>query len=155
MKYSLKKLLLVTAGAALAIWFVRSMYVVLTQIETRENVPSVDWLPDTASNVSYYRSYLNTAYEFDISESGFRSWSRWDVTEISEPVTIERYSQLSKCPEPNATDEEWEAYFMADSERSATIDDGLYYGYRQDDFGGVWVAYDRKRGRAFFQSAHR
>jgi hypothetical protein len=130
MRYSIKKLLIATAAIALAIWFVRSAYIGFTEVESGESVPSVSWLLAAASNVSYYRSYMNTAYEFDISESGFRSWSRWDVKEISEPVTITRYSSFAnRLAEPgsNATLEEMMAYAIAASEQSATIRDGLYY----------------------------
>ncbi len=44
---------------------------------------------------------------------------------------------------------------MAYSEQSAIIKDGLYYGYTQNNGGGVWVAYDREYGRAYFRSSPR
>ena len=43
----------------------------LTRVEIGQSVPSVSWLPNTASRVFYYRSYPRTAYEFDIDEQGF------------------------------------------------------------------------------------
>lgn len=158
MKYSIKTLLLTTAAIAVAVWFMRSAYIGFTRIENGENVATVDWLPDAAANISYYRSYAHTAYEFDITEAAFRSWSRWAVEELDEPVRIERYSRFSKRlldPPPNATDEELQAHAMAYSEQSAIIEDGLYYAYTQNNGGGVWVAYDRKYGRAYFRSSAR
>ena len=158
MTFSLKKLLLATTVIAAAVWFARSAYQGFTQIEQGENASSVDWLPDKASHVSYFRSYMNTAYEFDIDEDGFRKWSRWDTAEIRDPVTITRYSYFAK-PRPelasDATAAEYQAYLTTMTERSATISDGLYYGYLQSNGGGVWVAYDRETGRAYYQSSPR
>jgi hypothetical protein len=101
---------------------------------------------------------MNTAYEFDISESGFRDWSRWDVTEIEEPVGLSRYLAFS-TPSPiepqNPTTEQMEAFALEYSRRSVTIHNGLYYGHTQNNGGGVWVGYDRTSGRAYYQSAPR
>ena len=158
MRFSIKKLLVITAGIAFAVWFVHSAYVGVTAIETGENVSFVDWLPETASNVSFYRSYMYTAYEFDITESEFIKWSSWDLAEISDPVSLARYKLLdTEIPDlgSNPSDDDVEAFMTARAEQTATIDDGLYYGYLQDNGGGVWAGYDRKRGRAFYQSAPR
>lgn len=158
MRFSLRRLLLFTALIACATWFVRSAYLGLTQIDTAESVASVDWLPVSATNVSYYRSYMNTAYEFDIDEAGFRDWSRWDVAEITAPVGLSRYLAFSTPPPPeplNATEEEQTAFLNAYYKRSVKISNGLYYGHSQSNGGGVWVGYDRRTGRAYYQSAPR
>jgi hypothetical protein len=158
MQFSIRSLLICTALFALGVWFVRSAYLGFTQVETGEAVRSVDWLPEAASNVSYFRSYLNTAYEFDIDEAGFREWAWWELAEISEPVRLSRYLAFS-TPHPveptNPTKEEWEAFAVENDRRGITIVDGLYYGEQLDNGGGVWVAYDRRLGRAYFQSAPR
>lgn len=158
MQFSIRSLLICTALFALGVWFVRSAYLGFTQVETAEAVKSVDWLPATASNVSYFCSYMNTAYEFDIDEAGFRQWASWEVAEISEPVRLARYLAFSS-PRPvepaNPTKEEWEAFAVENGRRGITIVDGLYYGETLDNGGGVWVAYDRRSGRAYFQSAPR
>ena len=158
MRYSIKRLLIVTAIIAFAVWFVRSAYVGLTQVETAENVEAVDWLPDSASNVSYYRSYMATAYEFDTTETEFVSWSRWGTSEIEDPVTITRYKRFAyEAPSfpPNASGGDAQDFEVALAEQSAIIDNGLYYGYLQGNGGGVWVGYDRELGRAFYYSAPR
>lgn len=152
------KAVLACVVAASSLWLLRSLHHGITHTETAENVASVDWLPKTASNVSYFRSYMNTAYEFDISEEAFREWSKWNVEEIEEPVTITRYSRFAtKIAEPpqNASEEERETFVRAASSQFTKIDDGLYYAHLQDNGGGVWVAYDRSMGRAYFKTAPR
>ncbi|WP_145208236.1 hypothetical protein [Planctomycetes bacterium TBK1r] len=156
--FSMKKRFFIVAFIAFAIWFVYGAYRGLTDVEIGESLQSVDWLPDAATNVSYYRSYLNTAYEFDISEREFREWSRWDLTEITKPVQISRYLAFSTTlpEEPsNPTRAEIEALALAIAKRGVTIRDGLYCGYLQGNGGGVWVGYDRDSGRAYYQSAPR
>lgn len=158
MRFGSKGLLLATLIVALGVGFVRCAYMDFTRLEMGENVPSVGWLPDGATNVSYYRSYLNTAYEFDIDEQGFLDWSRWDVTEIDRPVRILRYVYFSKPPPTlsnQLTDAEWEEFAKTEVKRSVEISDGLYYVYRQSNGGGVMVGYDRTTGRAYYQSAPR
>jgi len=154
----MKKRILLISATAFTLWFLYGAYRGITDIETGESLPSVDWLPEEATNVSFYRSYLNTAYEFDISEHGFRDWSRWELEEIVEPVRIPRYLEYSTPPpqEPSdPTSEEIEAFIMEQKNRSATIKSGLYYGYLQGNGGGIWVGYDRESGRAFYKSAPR
>ncbi len=154
----MKKRFFIVAFISFAIWFVYGAYRNLTDVEIGESLQSVGWLPDAATNVSYYRSYLNTAYEFDISEREFREWSRWDLTEITKPVQISRYLAFSTTlpEEPsNPTRAEIEALALAIAKRGVTIRDGLYYGYLQGNGGGVWVGYDRDSGRAYYRSAPR
>lgn len=156
MRFSLRRLLIYTALIAFAIWFIRNADFGFTQVEAGTSLPSVDWLPNEASNVSYCRSYLNTAYEFDINETAFRDWSRWELSEIAEPVQISRYLASSKpSPQepPNSTLKQLNAINVAMAERGATVRDGLYYAYVQDNGGGIWVGYDRQSGRAYYQSA--
>ena len=157
MNFSLRKLFAITTVIALGIWFFHSAYVDFTHVENGENVPAVDWLPEHASNVSYYHSYMFTAYEFDITEPEFLKWSEWEVAEISEPVKIRRYNLFADValPGQNSTQAEDAKFMAAMAQKSATIDDGLYYGHLQNNGGGIWVGYDRKLGRAFYQSAPR
>ena len=158
MQLSIKKLLAITAFVAFSVWFVRSAYIDFTHVETNENLSAVDWLPQSASNISYYKSYQFTAYEFDISEAEFCEWSRWDTAEITEPVKITRYTLVTgKIPDigTHYSQSEIDAYSAAIDQRRATIEEGLYYGHTRSNGGGVWVGYDRGLGRAFFQSSPR
>jgi hypothetical protein len=151
-RFSLKSLLIGITLIGLAIGLLRGCYLHLTHFETAENVERVDWLPNTASNISYYRSYNFTAYEFDISEDEFRRWTWLKVKPISEPVEIYRYSFVARSYQglgPNPTNAQLEA---AEAVERATISDGLYYEERHGNGRGVSIAYDRKRGRAFFQA---
>ena len=154
----MKKRILLLSATAFAIWFFYGAYRGLTDIETGESLETVDWLPEEATNVSFYRSYMNTAYEFDISEQGFRDWSRWELEEITEPVQIPRYLAYSTPLPKEPTDptrEEIEELALEYSKRGVTIKNGLYYGYLQNNGGGVWVGYDRGAGRAYYKSAPR
>ena len=148
------------AAFPLAGWcIVDTVNVELTRVDVGENVPSVSWLPKSASNVSFYKSYSYTAYEFDIPESEFVTWSRWQLSPITEPVHVLRHCffrvRAMPSPEASATYEEWKAYEELRSTAGATISEGLYYEHVQSNGGGVHVAFDRKKGRAFFQSAPR
>lgn len=44
--------------------------------EAGENVAHVDWLPDTASRICWFRNSLNRAVEFDMAEQDFLAWAK-------------------------------------------------------------------------------
>jgi hypothetical protein len=117
----------------------------ILQEERGENLPRVDWLPQEATNVSFLRSYGRTAFEFDIDERGYWEWVKYPVQEIEEPLRIIRYS-LSNDNRLNVGDLRRPNY------PRATIEDGLFYEERRSNGGGVATAYDRSKGRAYFQS---
>jgi len=61
--------------------------------ERGENQAQVDWLPETASDISYYRSYSRKVSEFSMNESDFRKWaSGSDLKEIKDRHEIRRFS---------------------------------------------------------------
>jgi hypothetical protein len=153
LQFRLKHLLIFVTVVACGLAFLRAAYIGLTHVETGENVEHVKWLPKSASNVSYLRSYSFTAFEFDISESDFMDWSGWKLQQISGPVRITRYCFSNHADfGPNPSPEEIEAW---ENRNQALITDGLYYEHRQSNGGGVRVGYDRDKGRAFFQSSPR
>ena len=152
------RLFAVTVFAAFVFKFVRSIHLELTRVETGECVSSVPWLPDTASNVSYYRTYMNTAYEFDMEEDDFRDWSRWELKEISDPITVRRYLSFSSPPPAVASNlpaDELSRRADQPLRRSVRVTDGLCHVFVQDNGGGIWLAYDRRKGRAYYRSAPR
>ena len=102
-------------------------------------VARVDWLPEFASNISFYKTYSYTAYEFDISEDGFRDWAgNKEMVEITEPVAVERY---------NFPD----THFPSD-ENTANISNALWWKTApRGNGGGTLIAYDRDQGIAYFQ----
>lgn len=147
------------------VWLFYGAYRSFTDIEHGEHWKTVKWLPSEATDISFYRSYSFTAYEFDISEKGFLQWaSRWEISPITTSFTIRRYSsQLDSTRYPQLnndhTEAEYNQWLQAQSERKAkaeaTIDEGYFYAHRQSNGGGVWVAYDKKRGRAYYKSMPR
>ena len=152
------RLFAVAVFAAFPLTFVRSIHLELTRVETGECASSVPWLPDTASNVSYYRTYMNTAYEFDMEEDDFRDWSRWELKEISDPITVRRYLSFSSPPPAVASNlpaDELSRRADQPLRRSVRLTDGLCHVFVQDNGGGIWLAYDRRSGRAYYRSAPR
>ena len=112
MKFTLRQLLIFVTIVAVVIWFALETYSHFTRVEFGENVPSVTWLPSTATNVSYYKSYSFTAYEFEISEADFLKWNRRKLSPIEKTVRVTRYCQFkTRVPDfgPNPTDEQLRA----------------------------------------------
>lgn len=144
MQFSLRRLFLVVTLVAIALGLECAFARALTYVESGEGIKSVNWLPSSATNISFYKSYVFTAYEFDIPESDFREWARrWDLQPVTSPCSIDRYAAR--------------AYPTHDFRHphSAWIEDGLFYEHRQGNGGGVAVGYDRELGRAFFWTSPR
>src|SRR5262245_53760868 len=129
-RYTLKSLLIAVTIIGTTIGLLRGCFLALTHVETGENVDHVSWLPNSASNVSYYESYGYTAYEFDMSEDDFKKWVRYDVKPITEPFHVLRYSHSTAMrtdigPHPTPAEfEAWQAIWKA------TIKNGLYHSHR-------------------------
>lgn len=131
-----------------------------------ENVARVDWLPAAAANVSFYKSYSFTAYEFDISEDGFVALAeerKWKLSEIGEEgIRIVTYRMGRKMREKYLpamsdvpTDEQFEAYCRAMEIVKPTVSDGLTFEVLQANGGGITVVYDRAKQRAYVQTQPR
>lgn len=150
--FTLTELLIFTSFAAFLFPCVAS----LIHVSTEENVPSVDWLPASASNVSYYKSYSFTAYEFDIAEQDFKAWAWVKLEPITQPVTVFRYSSRNEYQAsypPNATQAQIDAIETANENlRGKKVFTGLYYESRTNSGRGVTFVYDRAAGRGYFQS---
>lgn len=120
-------------------------YLGVTHFDTAEHRTNVSWLPNGATNVSYYRSYSFTAYEFDISEEGFLEWADgWNVAPITLPESIWRYTKYTVA-EPKRVEEA----------HTAMIASGYVHRSGQSSGGGMVVAFDREAQRAYFQSSPR
>lgn len=126
------------------------------------NVKQVSWLPREAINVSYYKTYSNTFYEFDISENGFKKWaSDWMPEKISEPVKIRRYTAMTEKPPEHSGNVWTEKDMEAETHYQeyviyATIKKGYYFRTPpRGNGGGTYVAYDLEKGRAYFFSCPR
>ena len=113
-----------------------------------ENVQSVSWLPSGAKNISYYKTYSWTAYEFDIDEVTFWSWAaKWQLKEIEEPRKIERHSYWNFIKTYHS--EDWSTEVQ---KHIALVRGGLYDCVSWDNGGGYKVVFDREHRRAYFQS---
>jgi hypothetical protein len=72
-----------------------------------ENVPKVSWLPNYASNVSFYRSKQVKVYEFDIKAEDFKTWagqSGMDVQRVTTPEILSRYKAYIPTPESESSE---------------------------------------------------
>ena len=115
--------------------------------DTGAHLPRVDWLPEEASDISFYRSYSNTAYEFKISERDFlRGANRnWKFQEIEEPVSVPRYLYflaLKNHKDYGSWEEMKKGCFV-------TISEGVFSEVRRKNGGGHIAVYDRKTGYAY------
>ena len=120
----------------------------LTAVESAENVESVPWLPDTASNISYSKNFNRRYFEFDVSEPAFCEWAKdYSISEISEPFHISRYAIMIDNPDSVDVDN--------DPRYTAVIANGLSASHTQSNHGGYSLAFDRDSDRAYFRSSSR
>ena len=128
-----------------------------------ESLPKVDWLPAAASNVSFYKSYSFTAYEFDIPEEGFVTLGQersWDLSEIGDTGcrvwTYRMGGEMKAQTTALRLDLSAEAR-VAEKRRQQeinepTVTNGLAYQVRQPNGGGITAVYDRTKKRAYVQT---
>ena len=108
-----------------------------------EGVKNVSWLPDIATNVSYYRYPFHCEiYEFDVTEAHFKTmYGQEKLEEIKDPVIIKRYaSRMEGAPEEM---------------RTVTVKNGLCCFGKEDYTTGVYskeIVFDREKGRVYFCS---
>ncbi len=117
--------------------------------EIGENSERVTWFPEAATQVSYFRSWGGNAYEFDIAESDFVHLAEargWGLTEIDSPKRVLRYTFFV---------EETGGAKAGQGASAALVANGLWHEERQANGGGITVAYDRARGRAFVSHSSR
>lgn len=166
--------LLKVIGIAIPVLFFGACAVMVAQFvhkvtrppEIAEGVASVDWLPAEATDISYCRSYGFTAFEFKISEAGFREWAAaaayqsresvefLPITEISELTgnrifPIERYNSYGEAGRAVPAGVDYNEH-----RKATTIDikNGLRGEMRRGSAGGYSIGYDRDTGMAYWQS---
>jgi len=122
------------------------------------NIPSVEWLPEAATNVSFYKTYSWTAYEFDIDEAGFRKWAKEpDLGPIKNAERIERHSWWEFNREANKrcyeTGSLGDWFYSEERKHVAVVRNGLFYKYTNEGNGGqTHLVYDQDAGRAYCTS---
>lgn len=103
-----------------------------------ENVPKVSWLPNYATDVSYYRSKQVRVYEFKISAEDFRTWAGqngMNIQRVTSPEILSRYKayippaksetnepELRELPENALT---IEAFQQWQNQISITVNSGM------------------------------
>jgi hypothetical protein len=148
-----KRVVLITVAIAIVLGAGFVWYAIEStkKIESGQGVVTVSWLPTAATDISYYRSYGWTAYEFEISEEGFREWaSKYPLKEIDDTVYMERWSWLDFSQESShLPTEEYQSLRLS---HLTSIENGLFGGISWENGGRELAAFDRKLGRAYFQS---
>ena len=124
----------------LFIWFVNIS-------ESGEMVHKVEWLSDpTATEVSYYKSHLWSAYEYKTSEKNFLKHANpcWQFKEITEPVVILRYLYMTK----------YNGSLIGGTppDSQAVIKNGIIAEEHWKNGGGYIAVYDRDTGKAYIQT---
>jgi len=149
-------ILLFTPISCVVVWVGGGLWLSRQPAEVGENEEHVSWLPDEATNVSYYKAYMWKAYEFDISEEGFKRWAiKWDLKEIDEEQSIWRYSYMSFLAKRREENVDYDELFSEEEKHIATVKNGLYDKKKSRSSSGYHVVYDRDRGRAYFESSRR
>lgn len=154
MRLSIKTLLVVLAVIAFAVWSVLDVREKFS-VSTGENLKRVNWLPSSASNISYYRNYHFTAYQFEMSESEFVNWCPKTLAEIEKPISISTWkTRLIDFPKPdsNTTAAQFDAMIdKYDSETTVVVKRGLFYEHWADNGGCSIYVFDRTNSMGYHQ----
>ena len=100
-------------------------------------------LPNTASQISFWRDGVNYFAEFNVSEDEFRrTFSKFTFLETSFEIIPKGFNSSNAFP-----------YEV--KERSIFATNGLWYQKRFSNGGGCTIQYDRSRSRAYYDFAKR
>lgn len=106
-----------------------------THPETGMNLGSVDWLPRSASDVSYWETYSWSAWECTMGEEDFREWgTRYKLQEIKYAQSIERFSWMEFSR--SSQDSDGDAWDKERQKHVAIVRKGLFATERREN-GGV------------------
>ena len=149
--HTLIKFTLLAVGA-LFIGLMGSLFLSVSspsQIESMSHVSHVDWLPASASDITYARrkgfGWFLT-YECKMPEADFRSWAQKEGWAIQESTNVSVSGLRAILKLPNLTNSFGEP---------APIERALLFERRKQNGGGTMVVYDLERGRLFFSQSHR
>jgi len=96
-------------GLILLLWILPlAFYLFLSRSpDYGENLKTVGWLPDYATDVSYYRSKQVLVYEFSVSQEDFKCWAEdrgMSVQRLVAAETLSRYKAYLSAEEDENTD---------------------------------------------------
>ena len=122
-----------------------------SKIESASHVTHVDWLPSSASDITYARRngfgrFL--MYECTLPETDFQSLAKkedWPVQESTNVPIAVGLRPILKLPELK----------NANGEPTYSINRAFYYERKQSENGGTIVIYDRDRNRLFLSESSR
>jgi hypothetical protein len=125
--------------------------------------PQLDWLPESATDVTYYYGSISQYAEFSIDQQLFIKWCESierplkEIIEQENDQTVSRAHRilehqgiLQPIPEPQS-DRDFDKYFQHYRKKFKIGD--LYYSLVYRNNGGYWIGYDVDEGRAYYQHA--
>ena len=158
MRFNTKALFLTVFSVAIVVWGMLGIREMST-VRTGENVDHVSWLPNSASNISYFLSYSFTAYQFQITEFEFVDWCPEELSEITAPLTISTWqARMVDTPLPNSTTTAIEHEKLVrefESLTSVTVTNGLFYEKWYRNGGCSIYVFDRDSSVGYRQSSPR
>ena len=114
-----------------------------------KNVDSLEWLPNSASNISYYQrggfGWIKYA-EFDMTKSDFKQFAtknKWDIQEKKD-VYISVRNILNEEP-----------LREIHGIKIDIIPNALFYKNRAQNGGGITLVYDLDTHRGYYDASHR
>lgn len=128
------------------VYWAYSIYVGSSSVSWGTELSSVPWISENinASNISFAKSSSVVAYEFNVSEDGFRRWLKEKTIGAPEsfatPINILRWNSIK----PNRTESEIE-------NRSIEINEGLVVRDKNQGGAGVLIIYDIHNHRAYYE----
>ena len=126
--------------------------------EFAENVESVDWLPQSANNISFYIYHKSNVYEFSIEENEFLDWVKDKgliVKKIERgPVAITRYNFyadfVSECFENMSEEEQYQEW---KSRTEASIENGYLFEGKSEAEGKMkYGSYDLEAKKVYYEA---
>ncbi len=126
--------------------------------EIAENLETVDWLPQSAKNISYYKRDQSYVYEFSIGETDFLLWARekdLKYEKIEEgPIAVARYSFFIDAPNDDHENlSETESYQEWMSQNKVFINNGYFFeGDPDANENNNSGSYDAEAGKVYYKS---
>lgn len=121
-----------------------------------ENVESVEWLPQSANNISFYMYRDSNIYEFSMEENDFLTWVKDQGLKIkkieSGAVAMARYSFYADLADDEMENLSEEEQYQKWKERTqVSIDNGYIFEGKSDDKINLG-SYDLSEKKVYYKS---